>query len=66
MSVRIVSLHSDAASDPRMEGTPDARVHAVTELTLLAWRLAGRSLPVYTREDIPVVQSTLREQGDDV
>jgi len=61
MTARVVSLTSDEASDPRMGGTPDQRVAAVAELTLEAWRLAGRPFPIYTRQTMPVVRGTLQD-----
>lgn len=63
MTARIVPLSSDEAGDPRMGGTVDERVAAVTELTLEAWRLSGRPLPSYTRATMPVVLTTLDQQG---
>ncbi|MGQ0648892.1 MAG: hypothetical protein ACT4P7_15145 [Gemmatimonadaceae bacterium] len=63
MTARIVPLRSDEAGDARMGGTPDERVAAVTELTLEVWRLAGRSLPSYTRATMPVVIATLRDHA---
>jgi hypothetical protein len=62
MTARVVSLHSEEASDARMGGTPDERVAAVAALTLEAWRVAGRSLPRYTRATMPVALSTLKDQ----
>lgn len=61
MTARVVPLRSDEAGDMRMGGTPDARVAAVAELTLEAWRLAGREFPRYTRQTIPVVVASLRD-----
>ena len=59
MTARVVPLSSGEAGDARMGGTPQERVAAVEELTLAAWKLAGRALPSYTRETIPVVVGTL-------
>ncbi len=61
MSVRVVPLRSSEASDPRMGGTIAERVAAVALLSAEAWRLAGRSLPSYTRETIPVMLTTLED-----
>lgn len=65
MTVRIVPLTSDEASDARMGGTVDARVAAVAELTLEGWRLSGRALPTYTRATMPVVIRSLRDHAAD-
>lgn len=59
MSARVVPLGSDEAGDSRMGGTVDERVAAVTALTAEAWRLAGRPLPTYDRDAMPVVKATL-------
>jgi hypothetical protein len=63
MTARVVPLGSEEAGDMRMGGTPDARVAAVAELTLEAWRLAGRALPRYTRATMPVVVTSLHDQA---
>jgi hypothetical protein len=63
MTARVVPLGSDEAGDMRMDGTPDARVAAVAQLTLEAWRLAGRAFPRYTRATIPVVVSSLQDHA---
>ncbi|MCC6319003.1 MAG: hypothetical protein IT361_15090 [Gemmatimonadaceae bacterium] len=65
MTVRITSLGSEDAGDPRMGGSVDERVAAVGVLTLEAWRLSGRQLPSYTRNAMPVVLATLREHNAD-
>ena len=59
ITVRVVPLHSAEVGDARMGGTPDERVAAVAVLTAEAWRLAGRPLPSYSRDAMPVVRSTL-------
>jgi hypothetical protein len=64
MTARVVALRSDEAGEMRMGGTPDARVAAVAQLTLEAWRLAGRAFPRYTRATIPVVVTNLRDHAD--
>lgn len=61
MTVRIVSLESDEAGDARMGGTVEARVAAVAQLTLEAWRLADRPIPSYTRTTMPIARRTLRD-----
>ena len=36
-----------------IEGPPDLGLARMHQLTLLAWRLAGRELPSYARSDAP-------------
>lgn len=64
MTARVVPLTSREAGDPRMGGTVDERVAAVAVLTELAWTLAKRPFPTYTRATMPVVMTTLAAQGD--
>ncbi|MBL8987300.1 MAG: hypothetical protein JNJ80_13605 [Gemmatimonadetes bacterium] len=61
VTVRLVSLTSPEAGDPRMGGTLDERVAAVMALTEESWRLAGRPFPSYTRRTIPVRLHTLQD-----
>jgi hypothetical protein len=61
MTARVVPLQSEEAGDMRMGGTPFARVAAVAELTLEAWRLAGRALRRYRRGTIPVGVTSLHD-----
>jgi hypothetical protein len=63
MTARVVPLSSAEAGDSRMGGTVEERVAAVGELTVAAWRLAGRALPTYTRETMPIVVATLRDHA---
>jgi hypothetical protein len=63
MTARVVPLSSPEAGDPRMGGTIDERLAAVTALTLEAWRLAGRRLPTYTRATMPIVVATLKDHA---
>lgn len=63
VTARVVPLTSREAGDPRMGGTIEERVAAVAELTLEAWRLAGRPLPEYTRATMPIVVSTLKDHA---
>ncbi len=65
LTVRVVPLSSPEAEDPRMGGTLEERVAAVTVLTTEGWRLAGRPLPTYTRATIPIVVSTLLGHAQD-
>lgn len=61
LTARVVPLASSEAGDPRMGGTVEQRVEAVAVLTEMAWKLAGRSFPQYTRATMPVVRATLQE-----
>jgi hypothetical protein len=63
ITARVVSLTSDEASDPRMGGSIDERVAAVAVLSAEAWRLAGRPLPTYTRQTMPVRMRALRDHS---
>ena len=63
MTARVVPLSSPEAGDRRMGGTVEERVAAVAALTAEAWRLAGRSLPAYTRTTMPVVVATLKDHA---
>lgn len=65
MTARVVPLSSREAGDARMGGTIEERVAAVAELTAEAWRLSGRPFPSYTRAMMPVVLTTLDQQGSD-
>lgn len=50
-------LHKGESSAPGSDPaplTPEQAVSLVHELTLAAWSLAGRPLPRYTRDTIPV------------
>jgi DMSO/TMAO reductase YedYZ molybdopterin-dependent catalytic subunit len=52
-----MTLHKGEASSPGSNPaplTPEQAVSLVHELTLAAWSLAGRPLPRYTRETIPL------------
>jgi hypothetical protein len=64
MTVRIVGLGSAEAGDSKMGGSIADRVSAVGELTELAWRLAKRSFPSYSRRNILFRLTTLRDQED--
>jgi hypothetical protein len=63
MTARVVPLTSAEAGDPRFDGSVDERVAAVEMLTMEAWRLAGRSLPVYTRASMPIVVASLQDHA---
>ena len=62
MTVRVVPLTSREAGDARVGGTIEQRLAAIDALTAEAWRLAGRPLPAYTREAIPIYVRHLAEQ----
>jgi hypothetical protein len=64
MTARVVPLTSDEASDPRMGGSIDERVAAVAVLSAEAWRLAGRPLPTYSRQTMPVRIRALRDHTE--
>lgn len=63
ITARVVHLTSPEAGDPRMGGTLEERVAAVAELTIAAWRLAGRPLPDYSRATMPIVVTTLKDHA---
>ena len=62
MTVRIVPLQSDEASDARVGGTVDERLALVAELSRRIWAITGRPVPSYTRRTMPVKITTLAEQ----
>lgn len=64
MTGRIVSLHSAAAGDARVSGTPSDRLALVGELSMRAWKLTGRPLPRYTRPTMPIRLAVLGERSD--
>ncbi len=52
--------------DELVQGTPAERIAMVWSMTLDAWALSGKPLPVYRREDMPGVvirRWELREGG---
>jgi hypothetical protein len=63
MTGRVVPLTSPEAGDPRAGGSLEERLAAVAELSVEAWRLAGRPLPSYTRATMPVVLATLKDHA---
>ena len=63
MTARVVPLASAEAGDPRMGGTVEQRLAAVTQLSSEAWALSGRPLPAYTRDTMPIVIVTLRDHA---
>ncbi len=65
VTIRVVPLDSAEAGDPRTGGTVEERLAVVAALSAEGWRLAGRSLPSYTRAEIPIVVRTLVEHRDD-
>jgi hypothetical protein len=62
LTVRIVPLRSDEASDARVGGTVSERVAVVGELSRRMWSLTRRPFPSYTRSTMPVRLTTLAEQ----
>jgi hypothetical protein len=53
MTVRIVPLRSDEASDGRVGGTVAERLALVAELSRRSWELTKQPVPAYTRQTIP-------------
>lgn len=64
MTARVVPLDSPEGADPKMGGTVEQRLAAVTELTLAAWAISGRPFPQYTRTTMPVVITALADQAE--
>jgi hypothetical protein len=64
MTVRIVPLHSAAASDARVSGTASDRLALVGILSARAWTLTGRPFPQYTRSTMPIRVTLLGERTD--
>jgi hypothetical protein len=64
MTVRRVSQGSREAGEARVEGSVDERLALVSTLSLSAWANAGRPLPSYRREEIPVRRTTLGARRD--
>lgn len=62
MTVRIVPLASDEASDARVGGTASERLLLLRELSRRMWVLTGRPVPAYERATMPVRLTTLAEQ----
>lgn len=61
MTVHVVSLASRGAGDSRMGGTGAERIASVAELTAMAWAVAKRPRPEYTRSTMPVRVTTLAD-----
>ena len=63
MTYRVVPLGSaEAASVPRGR-TAGECLDMLDELSRLAWNATGRSLPSYSRAEMPIRLSTLGRQG---
>jgi hypothetical protein len=62
MTIRVVPLRSDEASDGRVGGTPAERLAVLSELSRRMWALTKRPMPTYTRQTIPVCITKLSEQ----
>ena len=63
MTARVVPLDSHEAAKPPSPSSPEQRVALVQVLTWEAWALAGREIPEYTRDEMPVAVALLSEQG---
>jgi hypothetical protein len=62
MTVRVVSLHAPQAGEAAVGGTVEERLAVLARLSETGWELAGRPLPNYTRDTMPVVVTTLKAQ----
>lgn len=62
MTVRIVPLASDEASDARVGGTVGERLALVRKLSQRGWALTRRPIAAYARSTIPAKLTTLAEQ----
>lgn len=62
MTVRVVDLKSDEASDGRVAGTPAQLLSLARELSQRMWLLTGQPLPTYSRNTIPLKLTTLADQ----
>lgn len=65
MTARVVPLGSEEAAEPPTPASPEERIALVHVLTREAWELAGRTIPEYSRDEMPVAVSSLSEQGRD-
>ncbi|MGH7670349.1 MAG: hypothetical protein ACRENQ_12745 [Gemmatimonadaceae bacterium] len=63
MTARVVPLHSRDAGNATVGGSVAERLMLVAQLSETSWQLTGYPLPVYTRETMPVVVTTLKAQG---
>lgn len=65
LTARVVPLGSPEAGAPPCPPDPAGRIELLTRLSRESWELSGRPWPSYTRETMPVVIRTLRDQGAD-
>lgn len=63
MTYRVVPLDGPEAASPPSGATATQRLSMLAELSRTTWLATGRPLPHYSRKDMPVKLSTLREQG---
>ena len=63
MTYRVVPLRSAEARDAHLGRTVAERLEMVRELSRLAWAASGRPFPSYSRAEMPVRLSALRDQG---
>jgi len=57
--VRVFRLGAEPGDDLSATSTPAQRVAMMWPLAVEAWRLAGRTLPGYSRDQAPVVRRAL-------
>ena len=63
MTYRVVPLGSPEAATPPLGATAAQRLSMLDELSRTTWLATGLPLPHYSRKEMPVKLSTLREQG---
>lgn len=63
MTYRVVPLGSPEAASPPLGATAAQRLIMLAELSRTTWLATGLPLPHYSRKEMPVKWSTLREQG---
>lgn len=63
MTARVVPLGSKEAGEPPTPSSPEERIALVHALTREAWELAGRPIPDYSRDEMPIAVSSLSDQG---
>ena len=63
MTYRVVPLGSPEAASPPLGVSVAQRLSMLDELSRTTWLATGLPLPHYSRKEMPVKLSTLREQG---
>ncbi len=63
MTYRVVPLGSPEAASPPPGATAAQCLSMLAELSRATWLATGLPLPHYSRKEMPVKLSTLREQG---